>query len=77
MDPIQRGKIYKIKQIIRDKPYYMNYGLIENTIIKVIDISSDNKNFYLEVVGFNRKLAIAIDILQDIILEEVKDDKEN
>lgn len=55
----------------------MNYGLIENTIIKVIDISSDNKNFYLEVVGFNRKLAIAIDILQDIILEEVKDDKEN
>lgn len=54
----------------------MNYGLIEDTIIKVIDVSSDNKNFYLEIIGFNRKLAVAVDVLQDIVLEEINHDKE-
>ncbi|MCX7759127.1 MAG: hypothetical protein N2169_05930 [bacterium] len=75
MESIEKDKIYKIKEIVRDKPSYMNYGLIEDVLLRVIDKSSDNKNFYLEVIGFNRKIAISVEFLQDMILEEVSDDK--
>ncbi|MCS6955498.1 MAG: hypothetical protein NZM44_04010, partial [Candidatus Calescibacterium sp.] len=75
VESIEKDKIYKIKEIVRDKPSYMNYGLIEDVLLRVIDKSSDNKNFYLEVIGFNRKIAISVEFLQDMILEEVSDDK--
>ncbi|MCS7244348.1 MAG: hypothetical protein RMJ36_06425 [Candidatus Calescibacterium sp.] len=75
MESIEKDKIYKIKEIVRDKPSYMNYGLIEDTLLRVIDKSSDNKNFYLEVIGFNRKIAISVEFLQDIVLEEVSGDQ--
>ncbi len=55
----------------------MNFGLIENTIIKIMDHSQDNRTFYLEIMGFNRKVAISWDLLQQIVLEEIKDDEEN
>lgn len=70
---MEKNKTYLVKSIKKDKPLYMNYGLIENSIVKVIDKSSDNKTFFLEIVGFNRKIAISSEYLSNLVLEEIND----
>ncbi|MEN3015614.1 MAG: hypothetical protein ABDH21_06145 [bacterium] len=67
---VQKGKTYIITSITKDKPQYMNYGLIENAIIKIIDKSIDNKTIFIEIMGFNRKIAISEEFLNEIILTE-------
>jgi len=75
---MQKNKIYLIKAITKDKPLYMNYGLIENTTIKVVDKSPDNKTLFLEIIDFNRKIAISMDHLENFVLEELDaQEKEN
>lgn len=74
---IEKGKTYKISSLLKDKPTFMNYGLIEDTLIKIIDKSIDNKTFYIEIIGFNRKIAISSELISEIILEEVNDSAQN
>ncbi len=69
---IEKNKVYRIKKITENYPLYMNYGLIEGNLIKIIDKISTGKTIYLEIIGFNRKLALSDELINNIILEDVK-----
>lgn len=75
METLLKGHTYKVKQIKENKPLFMNYGIIEEAVIRILDKSIDEKTIYLEVMGFNRKIAISSDLLNKIILEEFETKK--
>lgn len=69
---IKKEGIYKVKLIKNDKPILMNYGIIEDILLKVIDISPDQETFYIEIMGFNKKIAISSEMLDKLILEKIE-----
>ncbi|MFN3996047.1 MAG: hypothetical protein ACK4GR_05925 [bacterium] len=70
---INKGVLYKVKNIKSDKPLFMNYGIMEEILLKIIDKSPDQETVYIEIMGFNRKIAISSDMLDKLILEKVEE----
>lgn len=71
---IEKGVIYKVKTIKSNKPLFMNYGIMEEILLKIIDKSPDQETVFIEVMGFNRKIAISSDMLDKLILEKIKEE---
>lgn len=70
---IKKGILYKVKSITNDKPIFMNYGIMEEILLKIIDKSPDQKTVFIEIMGFNRKIAISSDMLNKLVLEKIEE----
>ncbi len=73
---LKQNKFYKIKSIKSIKSnevLYMNYGLMENIIIKIISMSLDGNTIYIEVPDLKRKLALSKELINDLELIELID----
>lgn len=74
---LKQNKFYKIKSIKSIKSnevLYMNYGLMENIIIKIISMSLDGNTIYIEVPDLKRKLALSKELINDLELIELIDE---
>ncbi len=74
---LKQNKFYKINSIKSNEVLYMNYGLIENIIIKIISMSLDGNTIYIEVPDLKRKLALSKELIEDLELIELSDDFKN
>ncbi len=70
---LKQNKFYKIKSIKSNEVLYMNYGLMENIIIKIISMSLDGNTIYIEVPDLKRKLALSKELINDLELIELID----
>ncbi|MCX7870143.1 MAG: hypothetical protein N2485_00995 [bacterium] len=71
---LKQNKFYKIKSIKSNEVLYMNYGLMENIIIKIISMSLDGNTIYIEVPDLKRKLALSKELINDLELIELIDE---
>ncbi len=74
---LKQNKFYKINSIKSNEVLYMNYGLIENIVIKIISISLDGNTIYIEVPDLKRKLALSKELITDLELIELDNDFKN
>ncbi|MGC8814872.1 MAG: hypothetical protein ACP5O4_01540 [bacterium] len=68
---LKQNKFYKIASIKYNEVLYMNYGLIENIVIKIISLSIDGNTIYIEIPDLKRKLALSKELINDLELIEV------
>lgn len=71
---LKQNKFYKIKSIKSNEVLYMNYGLMENIIIKIISMSLDGNTIYIEVPDLKRKLALSKELINYLELIELIDE---
>ena len=74
---IKKGFLYKISSIKANEVLYMNYGLMEDVVMKVVSISIDGNTIYIEIPRINRKLAFSKELINDLDLVELGPDNDN
>lgn len=72
---LKSNKLYKIVSIKSNEVLYMNYGLIENIIIKIISLSVDGNTIYIEVPDLKRKLTLSKELINDLELIEINNNE--